>query len=550
MTRGSPRGRKGSRSAGGFTLLEAVVVLLLMSLVVAGVLPLLTTGEQVYGEVRRSQDMLRNARVAMDQMTRDLRAAVALREAGDGLLRLTLPRAEEHGKHALDRLVEYRLAADGHLTYSWSWAFDTDARFRRQLTVGAPAGQGVPRGYDASFCLDHAALVSQGKSRPDGWDVRVWYWDGTRMWELDRVLDPGSRWNTTANRSPDCSPSQVKIWFRVQRDIPAGGADGQYYVYYGATQAVPPPQDRDRVFLVSEDGSSLEGWVRRDSRAGTYQASDSGFRFTTNSGTGFRQLSRSLPAHRDVEVVWRFTSLSAGNNGRQVGVGVRLQDNGVGYWLVPGETTSNNRLTLRGASGWGSGGTVLATNSVLIQANAVYWARFQVTGPPNPAQPCSAANGVRLRGKVWQEGFPEPGWQIDYLDGAASCLRWGDHISLVNGLAAPLNHLHHLVWVRMLRVQESPIGLEPAYQLGPEEDLTTVVPPAQASAQPLAGLFDRMMVRCFKSPADEIDCREVGSVFSVEVRLVARDPDPEPVRGPVPSLEVVGHAALRPEVPR
>lgn len=550
MTQGLPHGRNS-----GFTFLEVVVALLLLSLVVAGVLPLLTTGGQVYEEVRRSHDMLRNARVAMDQMIRDLRAAVALREAGDGLLRVELPRAQEYGKDALARVVEYQLATDGHLMYSWNWAFDTDARFRRQLTVLAPAGQKIPLGYDASFCLDHAALVSLGKSRPDGRDVRVWYWDGARVWELDRVLDLRSQWNSTANRSPGCPPSQVKIWFRVQRDVPPGGADGQYTVSYGAMQAGPPPQNGDKVFLESEDGSSLDGWVRRDTRNGSYAASSSGFHFTANSGTGFRQLSRSFQAHQDLEVVWRFTSLSAGNNRRQVGIAVRLDNNGIGYWLVPGETSSNNQLRISRASGWGAGGTLLTSSSLTIQPNTAYWARFQITGPPNPAQPCSASNPVRLRGKVWPESSPEPNsWNVQYFDTASSCVRSGDHISLVNGSAAtsaqPLNHLHHLVWVRMARVQDARLGEEPASQLGPEEDLTTVAPPAQLSPQPLAGVFQRMLVRCFKSPTAEIDCRDVASVFSVEIPLVARDPDPDPVRGPVRSLEVVGHAALRPEVPR
>lgn len=549
MRRGSPRGGSPG-AASGFTLLEVVVVLLLVSLVVAGVLPLLTTGEQGYGEVRRSQDMLGNARVALDQMTRDLRAAVAVRQATDGLLRVELPRAQEHGKDALARVVEYRLDGGGHLTHSWSWAFDTDARFRRQLTVQAPPGQPIPRGYDASFCLDHAALVSQGKSRPDGQDVRVWYWDGSRMWELHRILDPGSQWNSTSNSSPGCLASQVKVWFRVQRDIPGGGADGGYFVYYGATQARQPPEDRDRVFLEAEDGSSLYGWVRRDSRPGSYVASSSGFRFTATSGTGFRQLSKSLPGHAGVEAVWRFTSLSVGNNRRQVGVGVRLQDNGVGYWLVPGETNSNNRLTLRRASGWGSGGTVLAQSTVTIQPNRVYWARFEVTGPPNPAQPCSTSNPVRLRGKVWQDGSTEPAWQIDYSDVSPSCVRSGNHISLVNGSAAtsaqPLDHLHHLLWIRMPRVQEARLGEEPVSQLGQEEELATVLPPGQPP-QPLAGFFDRMLVRCFKY-THEAGCAELGSINGVEVRLVARDPDPDPVRGPVRSVEVVGRAVLRPEV--
>ncbi|MDR7607497.1 MAG: prepilin-type N-terminal cleavage/methylation domain-containing protein [Armatimonadota bacterium] len=104
-------GRRWRRGQGGFTLLEAAVAVLLLSLVVAGVMPLLTTGDQVYQEGWRRQEMLRNAQVALDRIARDFVRAATVHQASGSTLRFDV--LTETGFET----VEYSLRADGDLTY-------------------------------------------------------------------------------------------------------------------------------------------------------------------------------------------------------------------------------------------------------------------------------------------------------------------------------------------------------------------------------------------------------------------------------------------------
>lgn len=92
-------------------MLEATLALLLLSLLVAGLMPLVTLGDQAYQEGWRRQEMLRNARQALDQMMRDFQAATGLVHASAGVLRF------EVGTDTGVRTVEYALQPNGDLTY-------------------------------------------------------------------------------------------------------------------------------------------------------------------------------------------------------------------------------------------------------------------------------------------------------------------------------------------------------------------------------------------------------------------------------------------------
>ena len=89
-----------------------------------------------------------------------------------------------------------------------------------------------------SATINHAALVLAGKSQADGDDIRVVYWNGSGWVELDRMLDPGSSWNT----------SSTTIWFKLQTAIPPSASDVSYYVYYGNSSAGAPPATGNNVF--------------------------------------------------------------------------------------------------------------------------------------------------------------------------------------------------------------------------------------------------------------------------------------------------------------
>lgn len=117
--------------------------------------------------------------------------------------------------------------------------FDCSWNSRKKITV-TTGTSGVSGGYSASLTLNHAALVTVGKSMASGNDVRVARLDGT---ELPRALDPLSSWN---------SPTTT-IWFPLGDAIGASSGDDSYYLYYGNSNAGPPPDDWANVFVWGDD---------------------------------------------------------------------------------------------------------------------------------------------------------------------------------------------------------------------------------------------------------------------------------------------------------
>ena len=117
------------------------------------------------------------------------------------------------------------------------------------VTTGSAA---IPAGYSVPVTLDHAALVAASKSRADGNDLRVAYWNGASWTELDRVLDPDSSWN---------SPTTT-IWIRLQAGIGASSFDDNYGIYYGNSSAGAPPANGNNVFLAYDgfESGDLTGW--------------------------------------------------------------------------------------------------------------------------------------------------------------------------------------------------------------------------------------------------------------------------------------------------
>jgi len=87
------------------------VTLLLVSLVVAGVMPLLTTGNGAYQEGWRQQEMLRNSQVALDRIARDFVRAATIHQASGGTIRFDV--ATDTGFET----VEYSIGLGGDLVY-------------------------------------------------------------------------------------------------------------------------------------------------------------------------------------------------------------------------------------------------------------------------------------------------------------------------------------------------------------------------------------------------------------------------------------------------
>ncbi|MHA2275966.1 MAG: DUF2341 domain-containing protein, partial [Candidatus Kariarchaeaceae archaeon] len=129
--------------------------------------------------------------------------------------------------------------------------YDTDWQYRKKIVVSANYST-IPSNYSVSLTFDHSTLVSNGKSRADGDDVRVVYWNGSTWNDLDRMLEPDSLWNS----------SSTKVFFKTQSQITANSSDVNYYLYYGNNLADPPPTNSSDIFFFYDgfESGNLSSW--------------------------------------------------------------------------------------------------------------------------------------------------------------------------------------------------------------------------------------------------------------------------------------------------
>ncbi len=493
MMRRSPHAHRPPAADAGLTLVEVLVTILLLALVVGSLLPLLTSGQQGSDYVRRRQPMIQNARVALDKLVRELRAAESFRMIAPGHLQLTLFWGDGTGAGPT---VEYSLnSATQNLDYRWSADYD----YRRQITVRAQ--NAVTTGYAVVLSFDHATLVSTGKSLASGDDVRVRYWNGSSMVELDRILDPTSAWNT----------GTTTIWFPLQAAIGASGTDQNYYVYYGNLADSNPPANGDNIFLDYEDGTTLDGWTRQDSLPGTNTTSSTdGFIFQASSGSGYRELTKSV-SHSDVEIFWGFwMNTTDAIDGNDAGVSARLSDTGAGYRLTVGDQ-NNNWFQIHYATAWSSSGSIIARLRISPAAGTSYFGRFYLVGST-------------IQAKYWATNTTEPsGWMISTTDTSQAS---GTNFGQVDGDTTPQDHRHRTMIIRPR------VALEPVVTLGSEAS------GARSDAlAPLAGPFRSLGVTCFDGSGGSSPCSPTTPVREIEVSLVAMDPT-----GAIPDITVTERA--------
>src|SRR3970282_287069 len=89
MPRSHP-GPNAWRGEAGLSFVEVLLVVLLLSLVVGGLLPLLTGGEGSYQEGRRRHGKNQHVRVALNKLLREARVAESSRVISPSLVRFTL----------------------------------------------------------------------------------------------------------------------------------------------------------------------------------------------------------------------------------------------------------------------------------------------------------------------------------------------------------------------------------------------------------------------------------------------------------------------------
>ncbi|MCX6737708.1 MAG: DUF2341 domain-containing protein, partial [Candidatus Parcubacteria bacterium] len=129
--------------------------------------------------------------------------------------------------------------------------WNTSFAYRQKITVTAGSTT-APTGYTTNIIIDHATLVTNGKSLSSGNDMRIAYWNGSGWVELDRVLLKGSNWNI----------STTTILFKTQAEITASSNDDNYYLYYGNSGADTPPTNANNVYDFYEDFSGdLSQWT-------------------------------------------------------------------------------------------------------------------------------------------------------------------------------------------------------------------------------------------------------------------------------------------------
>jgi len=478
MPRSLP-GRRGVASERGLSLIELLVTTLLLAMVVGAFLPLLTSGQQGYDYGRKRQAMSQTGRVALDKLIREMRAAESFRTLASGQIVFTLDWGDGTGAQPT---VQYSLNGATHnLEYRWSADYD----YREQITVRAQ--NAVAAGYAVPVTFNHASLVTAGKSLASGDDVRVRYWNGSAMVELDRVLDPTSAWNTAT----------TTLWFPLQAAIAATGTNANYYLYYGNLSDANPPAYGPNVFLDYQDGTALDGWVRRDILSGTYTTSATdGFVFQASATNGIRELTKNVP-HGDVEIFWGFwNNTTDAANGNQAGVGARLSDTGTGYLLTPGDNTNSN-LRIRYVTSWGSSGSVIGSVAGSVTTGQSYYGRFYLVGSS-------------LQGKVWRVGTAEPGWQLSISNSNVSS---GNHYGQVDRNTSPMDHRHRTMIIRPR------VALEPVVTLGAEAAGTR-----SDTLAALAGPFRSLSVACFDATNASITCAPATPVRAVRVTLVVMDP--------------------------
>ncbi|MHA1886194.1 MAG: NosD domain-containing protein, partial [Promethearchaeota archaeon] len=121
--------------------------------------------------------------------------------------------------------------------------------YRVPLKLENEHSSNLPNGYSVNVSLNTVSLISAGKLREDGNDLRiVWYNATHNIWvELDRANE--TNFNTI----------DTQIWFKTQSSVSPNTYDGCYYLYYGCNDCNKPPANRSKIYDFFNDFNQPEG---------------------------------------------------------------------------------------------------------------------------------------------------------------------------------------------------------------------------------------------------------------------------------------------------
>ncbi len=471
----------------GLTLVEVLVTTLLLAMVLAALVPLFSVGQQTWDQTRRRQEIVQNARMALDRIVREMRAAQSLAVISPTDLQFS---------------VFYGVVEDtrGGRGISPSW-WNSSWTYRQRITVTTRSAA-ASTGYALPLTVDHASLIAAGKSLANGDDVRVVYWNGTSWTELDRVLDDTSAWNTAT----------TEIWFRTQAAIAANASSTNYYLYYGNTAAGAPPANPLNVFLfhdnfagasvdtskwtITQGTATVSGGVLTLNRRSSIWANPPYASATDTAWEARAQLSTSTARF--------FNYWGASDQVGYAGNYITFRTDNASHYAengIPG-TFTNTTFTANTPTSFhiytftreGTAGVRYfqdATQVAYLTTN-VPSANLQVFVWNNTPNQTQQYNWVRVRPYV----TPEP------------TTSFGDIVTVEYQLNSATNELQ--------------------YRWAPD------------TLQPFAGPFRSMSVTCFDATNTTISCSSIASVRSVQVSLVAMDPE-----GQAPDITVTARAFVQ-----
>ncbi|MFX1432021.1 MAG: NosD domain-containing protein, partial [Promethearchaeota archaeon] len=199
----------------------------------------------------------------------------------------------------------------------------------------------LPKGYSVNVSIDTTNLISAGKIREDGKDLRiVWYNVTSNTWmELHRI-------NET-----NFNAINTRLWFKTQSAVNPNTYDGCYYLYYGCNDCNEPPTNKSKIYDFFDDFTQPDGlasgWTVIN---GTWYIDNNEYVENQFVVDGRSLINTYMVGNASIEV---FINSSGGNFG--AGVMFRHQNNqnfytaGIGFWeyeVAIGKWTNDIPYTL------------------------------------------------------------------------------------------------------------------------------------------------------------------------------------------------------------